>query len=135
MSWLARSIAKGFKLLVPLSLDRMPATENIPQLVEAWEKVLAPLGYAEEGYMAPRIARAFADMAANASRWPAPSDLRKAIPPEPPEMFRFRRMTDQEIETQRMDDAAHWERIEKLTGERFRPQFLSVPPGHPKVAA
>lgn len=134
MSWLARSIAQGFKTLVPLALDRQPATENMADLVGAWEKVLAPLAFAEESYMAPRIAVAFIGLAQNATRWPAPADLRKALPPTPPELFRHKRMTDEEIERHRAADVEHWKRMGELTGESFHPRYLSVPPGHPKVA-
>jgi hypothetical protein len=131
-TWLTRCIATGIKSLVPLSLDRMPANDMLPRTVAAWEKALNYLGEHPEHHMAPRIARAFQEIAENATRWPTPGDLKKHIPDSPPEDTGNRHYTAAEIAERRIYERLHWERMNEM-GMDFNPVYMSMPPGQKQV--
>lgn len=133
MKWLTRSIKQGFKTLWPLSLDHAPGMDTLADTVMAWEAALAPLGFADEGFMAPRIAQGFAAIAQTATRWPTPAQLRAAMPVISPETYSTKAWTLEEVAEQRRLDREHWNRMFEFTGLRFRPTHLSTRPGHPKV--
>jgi len=127
MNWLAKAIATGFKQLVPLSLDRQPPMDMLPRTVEAWEKALSHLADHPEHSMAPRIAGAFHEIAENATRWPAPGDMKKLIHVSPPEDTGNRPYTAAEIAERRVYEQLHWKRMNEF-GMGYEPKFMSTPP-------
>ncbi|MGL6182606.1 MAG: hypothetical protein ACRC2G_10565 [Aestuariivirga sp.] len=69
--------------LACLSLDRTPSMELIEGTVMVWAEALYPSRDWSEDRDRPRIREAFRRIAENRRAWPAPIDLRDAMPPPP----------------------------------------------------
>lgn len=81
IDWLRKAIGKGLSGLVVLHLDGGPSAETVQHTAGVWYHVMKswPIVWHEE-LDRPRLRVAFTALASQASRWPAPADLRKLLP-------------------------------------------------------
>jgi len=82
-NWFIEEIATGMQKLACLSLDRTPSMELIEGTVMVWAEALYPNRLWEETRDRPRLREAFRRIAENRRAWPAPVDLREAMPAVP----------------------------------------------------
>ena len=77
--WFAEAIKDGLKALVSLRLDGTPALDLLPTTRDIWIAALwAGRAWVESD--AERLHQAFVALARDATRWPAPADLRARLP-------------------------------------------------------
>lgn len=81
LTWLRNAIAKGLSGLVVLHLDGGPSAETVQHTAGVWYHVMKswPIVW-HEALDRPRLRDAFTALAGQATRWPAPADLRKLLP-------------------------------------------------------
>lgn len=77
--WFVESIKDGLKALVSLRLDGTPAIDLLPTTRDIW---IAALWSGRKWIEADRsrLHLAFTALARDATRWPAPADLRARLP-------------------------------------------------------
>ena len=80
--WLRNEVVTGLQRLILLALDGGPALDSIEGVAMAWVDACQcwPIAWEREAD-APRLRQAFRVLAATARRWPAPVQLREALPP------------------------------------------------------
>jgi hypothetical protein len=80
-AWLIAEIADGLQRLVVLRLEGAPAADAIEGTVLAWADALAARALWIEERDKHRLREAFRQLAAHATRWPAPAHLLEHLPP------------------------------------------------------
>lgn len=78
--WFVDSIKDGLKALVSLRLDGTPALDLLPTTRDIWIAALWQGRQWHEPTDRERLHQAFVALACDATRWPAPADLRARIP-------------------------------------------------------
>lgn len=77
--WLMAEVATGFQRLALLALESQPAADVIAGTARVWHETLSRrLGSPEA---AERVRQGFDQLCATCTRWPAPADLLRAMPP------------------------------------------------------
>jgi hypothetical protein len=85
--WLVAEVAEGLQRLLVLRLEGTPPADAIDGVVLAWCDALLVSGVNwDDALDAPRIRQAFRLLAAHATRWPAPVQLRDHLPARPERM-------------------------------------------------
>lgn len=79
--WLLAEISKGLQFLYVLSLDRTPGHDTIRGTALAWYASLTHGRVWSEQHDRTRIEHAFHSLGQTVTRWPAPADLLRALPP------------------------------------------------------
>jgi hypothetical protein len=79
--WLVAAVAAGLQRLVLLRLDGAPAADAIEGCALAWADALAARALWIEERDEHRLREAFRQLAAHATRWPAPAHLLEHLPP------------------------------------------------------
>jgi hypothetical protein len=87
--WLRHEVVSGLQRLLLLALDGGPALDSIEGVAMAWVDacLVWPIAWDRDADT-PRLRHAFRVLAAGSRRWPAPVQLRDALPPRqaPPAM-------------------------------------------------
>lgn len=83
-NWLAKAVTEGIQGLLALRLQGAPADDTVTATAKVWIIAIEtwPIAW-DEQLDRPRIKTAFRTLAANCDRWPAPKNLRDALPPRP----------------------------------------------------
>lgn len=76
-------VVDGLTLILALRLPGTPAADTIQATAQAWSVALAAGKTWDAEQDIPRIQTAFAVLAAQTDRWPAPRDLLGCLPPRP----------------------------------------------------
>lgn len=101
---LYNALVDGLTLLLALRLPGAPAADTAQATAQAWSVALAANKQWDAETDLPRIRTAFAVLAANIDRWPAPRHLLDCLPP-PPERIKLEHK-HQPSETQKAAAAA-----------------------------
>ncbi|MFC3875399.1 hypothetical protein [Neisseria musculi] len=80
------AVIDGLTLLLALRLPGTPAADTIQATAKAWSVALAAGKTWDAEQDIPRIKTAFAVLAAQTDRWPAPRDLLGCLPPRPEQL-------------------------------------------------
>ncbi|MBF0803324.1 MULTISPECIES: hypothetical protein [unclassified Neisseria] len=80
---LHNAVIDGLTLILALRLPGTPAADTVQATAQAWSVALAAGKAWDAEQDIPRINQAFAVLAAQADRWPAPRDLLGCLPPRP----------------------------------------------------
>lgn len=78
--WFRTAITDGLKGLTALRLDGTPAADLIKATRDVWVNVLWPGRDWQQQLDTDRIHKGFLQLAANATRWPAPAEFRAYLP-------------------------------------------------------
>lgn len=78
--WFVSAIKDGLKAMISLRLDGTPAVDLLPTTRDIWIAALWPGRDWTEHLDRDRLHEAFRALAADATRWPAPAELRTRIP-------------------------------------------------------
>lgn len=84
MTWLRVAIMEGIQGLLALRLPGAPADDTVTAMAKVWCIAVEtwPVAW-DESLDKPRLRAAFRTLAASCDRWPAPKNLRDALPPRP----------------------------------------------------
>lgn len=85
---LYNAVIDGLTMLLALRLPGTPAADTAQATAQAWSVALAANKQWDAEADLPRIQMAFAVLAANTDRWPAPRHLLDCLPP-PPERLKL----------------------------------------------
>ncbi len=85
MDWMVQEVKTGIQKLICLGLDRQPASDLLAGTVMAWVEALNHNRVWDQDRDAPRFREAFRTLAANATRWPTPTEFVAALPAHVPQ--------------------------------------------------
>jgi len=82
MVWFKDAVISGLQMLLALRLRNAPSAETTQALTKVWLAALSsrPIQW-DETQDLPRLKKAFTELAARSTHWPAPADLIAAMPP------------------------------------------------------
>jgi phosphomannomutase len=82
MVWFKDAVISGLQMLMALRLRNSPSAETMQALTKVWLTALStrPIEW-DEKLDLPRLKKAFTELAARSTHWPAPADLIAAMPP------------------------------------------------------
>ncbi len=82
MTWFKDAVISGLQMLMALRLRNSPSAETMQALTKVWLAALSsrPIQW-DEGQDLPRLRKAFTELSAKSTHWPAPADLMNAMPP------------------------------------------------------
>jgi len=82
MTWFKDAVISGLQMLLALRLRNAPSAETTPALTKVWLAAMSsrPIAW-DETQDLPRLKKAFTELAARSTHWPAPADLMSVMPP------------------------------------------------------